>query len=276
MQLFGVIHILFLSFLGLGGLEVQWRIPVPAAVMVLSPCPFGRGAEWSGRGKCAGRRSTLVLKALLLLLCCVHGAAAAKKREKEKASNEYKWPSSGVGQRTSERISAGKRAAQYIACSVCEIRVRALFPDAGDADTYLQVFESGSAEEALSNVKDLCNMRDLADIFRSRLLEVKTQPDGSASLGKSTDEQPPFYEEINTSDLAFHWQSFAVQHACSEAFRRDGDLVSEVLEKSFNILLETNNPQHAIDRTVTRACRKVKTCQAAKQLGKIASEKSEL
>merc|ERR1712034_45222 len=121
----------------------------------------------------------------------------------------------------------------------------------------------------------LCEMRDLAKLFQSRRLEVKTKLDGSAVL-ESNDAASaiPFYEEINTSDLAFHWKSFAVQHACGEIFRRDGDAITEGLVDAYR-QLESDDSRVAksaddlgrqVFLVVRTACSQAKMCKAATKL----------
>merc|ERR1712232_934941 len=139
----------------------------------------------------------------------------------------FNWPEETMGQRTSDRVSAGKRAAKYIACSVCEERVLALFPTGSDdVEAIGQVVEQDLPDQ-LGDAKKLCEMRGLAKLFRSHRLEIRTNPDGTASVEVTKNRGVPFYEEINTSELAFHWKSFALQHACTETFRRDGDAVTK-------------------------------------------------
>merc|ERR1719330_2219542 len=84
-------------------------------------------------------------------------------------------------------------------------------------------------------------MRDLAGVFKGRRLEIETNnKDGSAKLVTAQEGKPPTYDEINTSELAFHWKSFALQHACMETFRKDGDLVAADLLKAYEKLRKTD------------------------------------
>merc|ERR1719456_1095278 len=54
------------------------------------------------------------------------------------------WPDAGMGQRTSERVRAGRRAARHIACDVCEERVLQFLPTKRpDADVLSRLFEAG-------------------------------------------------------------------------------------------------------------------------------------
>lgn len=178
-----------------------------------------------------------------------------------------------MGQRTSERVSAGKRAAKYIACTVCEERVAALFPANADADQIGHVVEAELGEH-LGDAKTLCAMKGLARIFRGRRLEVSPKPDGSAELKET--KKHPLYEEINTSELAFHWKSLAVQHACMETFRKDGDAVAGAFEKAYSALAKAADEAGAplapsgtmapVWEAARSACRKTKTCKAAAKL----------
>jgi len=190
------------------------------------------------------------------------------------------WPDAAMGQRTSERVSAGRRAARHIACDVCEERVLQLLPTKRpDADVIWRLFEAGAFQERLADVKNFCKMRDLADLFRSRRLEVATKADGTAELRKTSGDVP-FYEDINTSDFIFHWKSLAVQHACSETFRRDGVAVARRIERALvgaeggivgesMLSLEEPNPGELSERmhvAVRQGCRASRFCKAAVKL----------
>lgn len=187
------------------------------------------------------------------------------------AVSDFKWPDEGMGQRTPERVSAGKRAAKYIACNVCEERVLALIPPGGDLDMISPVVENNLGDW-IGDTKGLCEMRGLANLFRNRRLEVKTKPDGSAVLATvQSSSKIPFYEEINTSELAFHWKSFAVQHACAETFRRDGDAITRGFEKAYaKITGEHGATAEDIMRELLlaarKACGQAKMCKAATKL----------
>mmetsp|Transcript_95534 Transcript_95534/g.308124 ORF Transcript_95534/g.308124 Transcript_95534/m.308124 type:complete len:232 (-) Transcript_95534:155-850(-) len=183
------------------------------------------------------------------------------------AAPAYKWPEAGMGQRTSDRLSAGKRAAKYIACGVCEERVLSLFPGEGDADMIARFLEGESLTESLGDAKGLCGMRDLAKLFKGRRIEVETKPDGSALLSSSS--TIPFYEEINTSDLVFHWKSFALQHACTELFRKDGDEVAQGVVKAYHASTGGGMPveeRKRVVEAVKAGCRMARTCKAAAKL----------
>ncbi|CAK0868690.1 unnamed protein product [Prorocentrum cordatum] len=189
-----------------------------------------------------------------------------------------------MGQRTSERVSAGKRAAKYIACTVCEERVAALFPSDADADQIGRVVEAEIGDH-LGDAKTLCAMKPLARLFRGRRLEVSPKPDGSAELRAT--KKHPLYEEINTSELAFHWKSLAVQHACMETFRKDGDAVAAAFGKAYAALAEAadeagdaKQPGGALApvwAAAQSACRKARMCRAAAKLnGEAAPRGAEL
>lgn len=200
----------------------------------------------------------------MILVSRLGGAAAAS----------YEWPTAGIGQRTSDRVSAGKQAAKYIACGVCEERLMELFvtlvPGPGDRlpdeDSVTQFLDGDGLGDALGDAKSVCEMRDLAKLFRSRRMEVQTNPDGSAVLSKvGVDSPPPFYEEINKSELAFHWKSFAVQHACTETFRRDGDAVAKEVIDAYRRGEDSpgEEPGQRLAMAAKAGCRRAKTCRAA-------------
>jgi len=189
----------------------------------------------------------------------------------------YDWPDGGMAQRTTDRVAAGKRAAKYIACDVCSERVLALFPPKAHDEDMERIFEAGSPSEWLGDVKELCAMKGLAQLFKQRRLVVDARPDGTAKLEKS--DSTPFYEEINTSDLVFHWKSFAIREACTEVFRRDGEAVAVGLEKAYNEFLSKGKdaePLELLVRASHRACRQTKACKAANKLLASAAKNSEL
>lgn len=189
------------------------------------------------------------------------------------AESLYKWPDVGMGQRTTERLRAGKRAAKYIACGVCEERVLSLFPTSADADSISRIIDGDTLKEFLGDAKQLCGMRDLARLFRSRRLEVDPKPDGSAELAQVPHNSiAPFYEEINTSELAFHWKSFAVQHACSETFRRDGDTIANGVVQSYRTMDGAHGDdvqdrwREKLVSAVRAGCRIARSCKAVTRL----------
>merc|ERR1711971_232333 len=137
-----------------------------------------------------------------------------------------------MGQRSTEKVSAGKRAAKYIACEVCQERILALFPENGDMESTSNFLESDGLTESLGDSKTLCGMKVLAQHFTKHSINIDLHEDGTASLNKTSDKWP-FYEEINQSDYVFHWLSFALQHACTETFRKDGDSILNALRKLY-------------------------------------------
>lgn len=184
------------------------------------------------------------------------------------AAPAYDWPDAGMGQRTTKHVEAGKRAGRHIACDVCSERVMALFPVRAEGEEIGRIFEAGSISEWLGDVKELCAMKPLANLFKQRRLDVSPKPDGTATL--ELVDGVPFYEEINTSDLVFHWKSFAVREACTEVFRRDGDAVAAHLEKAYNALVskdkEGEEPLKLLSLSSQNACRRAKACRAADKL----------
>ncbi|CAJ1375868.1 unnamed protein product [Effrenium voratum] len=138
-------------------------------------------------------------------------------------SQASEWPSDQMGPRSAERVRAGKRAGKFIACTVCEHVLLSQFASPLAVEGIRKVLASEELSEALGDAKGLCAMKRLAQLFRRARLEVAIAPDGTAEMRTAKGE--PFYEEINKSELAFHWKSFAVEHACVEIFRSDGDLV---------------------------------------------------
>jgi len=189
------------------------------------------------------------------------------------ASGGYVWPDKGMGQRTSERVAAGKRAAKYIACEVCEERVLDLLPwrPAIDVEGIDRLLESGTFAESLGEVKQLCGMKHLAQLLTHRRMEITTKPDGSAELKQLPEGKQPFYEEINTSELVFHWQSLAVQHSCTEVFRKDGDIIAQDFEEAYRRTDEAaSDSEGGLMRRVVlaarQACNSAKMCRSAHKL----------
>jgi len=185
-----------------------------------------------------------------------------------------------MAQRTTDRVAAGKRAAKYIACDVCSERVLALFAAKADDDEIDRIFEAGSLGDWLGDVKGLCGMKGLAEIFRRRRLEVSPKPDGTCKLEKLSSGSAPFYEEINTSDLVFHWKSLAVQEACTEVFRRDGDAVAAAVEEGYKKLGRSDGqesePMQHLNSAIRKACSRAKACKAADKLFAKAAKGTEL
>eukprot|EP00928_Gymnodinium_smaydae_P088648 TRINITY_DN72712_c0_g1_i1.p1 TRINITY_DN72712_c0_g1~~TRINITY_DN72712_c0_g1_i1.p1 ORF type:complete len:245 (-),score=50.66 TRINITY_DN72712_c0_g1_i1:40-732(-) len=215
-------------------------------------------------------RRTWLASALVaaLTLRGANVSANAADASKGSAGKAFVWPDAAMGQRTPERVSAGKRAAKYIACDMCEERIVGLFAKASDAESVTRVLEDDFGE-ALGDAKKLCGMRDVAKLLKARRLEVVTKPDGTAAL--RTSENVPFYEEINTSDLVFHWKSLAVQHACMEVFRRDGDAVAEAFAQAYREKFEQlvsggASALDAVRKTAQGACRQAKSCRWSAKL----------
>lgn len=206
--------------------------------------------------------------------------AAAQSSGEAESLSSFAWPDANMAQRTSERVAAGKRAARHIACDVCEERVLSHFLATFDPEQVREVFESGRLAEGLGDVKELCAMKELAQTYRKRYLEVVIETSGLARLKKQADGKYIFYEEINTSDLVFHWKSFAVKEACTEAFRRNADAVSRAVEKAFkrggNIdSLSSTELAELLAAAAATGCRHAKTCKAADKLA-MAVAKAEL
>ncbi|OLP82353.1 hypothetical protein AK812_SmicGene36997 [Symbiodinium microadriaticum] len=147
------------------------------------------------------------------------------------------WPSDSIGERTVERISAGKRAGKFIACTVCEHVVQSALPKTSEVDDLRKILASEEFVEHLGDAKTTCGMKRLATLFKRLKLEVAALPDGTAELRATKSHSEPFYEEINKSELAFHWKSFAVEHACLEVFRQDADSVHSAMLKEFDKLV---------------------------------------
>jgi len=189
------------------------------------------------------------------------------------ASGGYVWPDKGMGQRTSERVAAGKRAAKYIHCEVCEEVVLDLLPwrPAIDVEGIDRLLESGKFAEALGEAKKLCGMKHLAQLLTHRRMEITTKPDGSAEMKQLPQGQQPFYEEINTSELVFHWQSLAVQHSCTEVFRKDGDIIAQGFEEAYRRTDEAaSDGEGELARRVVlaarEACHSARMCRSAHKL----------
>eukprot|EP00747_Dinoflagellata_sp_TGD_P179239 gnl/TRDRNA2_/TRDRNA2_29733_c0_seq1.p1 gnl/TRDRNA2_/TRDRNA2_29733_c0~~gnl/TRDRNA2_/TRDRNA2_29733_c0_seq1.p1 ORF type:complete len:362 (+),score=99.67 gnl/TRDRNA2_/TRDRNA2_29733_c0_seq1:23-1108(+) len=161
-------------------------------------------------------------------------SASAKGSVWKHEKDAPEWPDEAMAQRTTERVSAGKRAAKWIPCEVCQERILDFFPQNGDNDGMRRMIDTTHLEESLSSEnKQLCEMRTLAKIFRERNLYIQTDPDGSAKLVTYDGEGQPFYEEINTSDLLFHWKSLAIHQACVDIFRRDGEDLAQAVKQAY-------------------------------------------
>lgn len=198
----------------------------------------------------------------------------------------FEWPKEDVGQRTSEAVGAGKRAAKHIACGVCTARLTDLvvkITSGGgdrlpDEDSISEVLASDTLSDALGDTKSVCEMKVLASLFRSLRVEVETKADGTAALSnKGADAPLPFYEEINKSELLFHWKSFAVQHACTETFRRDGDEIARGVEAAFRKGMgSAEDAMQRLAMAVHWGCGQAKMCRAARKGGSGAAKKTEL
>lgn len=181
------------------------------------------------------------------------------------------WPSDSIGERTVERISAGKRAGKFIACTVCEHVVQSALPKTSEVDDLRKILASEEFVEHLGDAKTTCGMKRLATLFKRLKLEVAALPDGTAELRATKSHSEPFYEEINKSELAFHWKSFAVEHACLEVFRQDADSVHSAMLKEFDKLVadtpteeqEVRGQMHTAAQT---ACGRTKFCRASRAL----------
>eukprot|EP00434_Breviolum_minutum_P000007 symbB.v1.2.000005.t1/scaffold5.1/size591573/5 len=161
-------------------------------------------------------------------------------------ARHFHWPPEQIGERSSERVRAGKRAAKFIACTVCEQVVQSNFPKPHEVENIRKTFSSEELQERHDAGKGSCAMKRLAQLFKRQKLEVNALPDGTAEMRAAKSE--PFYEEINKSELAFHWKSFALQHACSEVFRSDADDVHRVMQQEFERL--THDLPHERDDEV--------------------------
>merc|ERR1712066_580595 len=108
-------------------------------------------------------------------------------------------------------------------------------------------------------------MKTLAQLFRSRRMEIVPDGDGSAKLRKAESGTTPFYEEINTSDLVFHWKSFALKEACFDTFRRDGDAVARGVEEAYTSARsehEDGDHMFTLLSAIQAGCAQAKTCKA--------------
>eukprot|EP00435_Cladocopium_sp_Y103_P040485 s2070_g11.t1 len=182
-------------------------------------------------------------------------------------ARHFQWPPEQIGERSSERVRAGKRAAKFIACTVCEQVVHSNFPKPHALDSIRKTFSSEELHER-HDAKGSCAMKRLAQLFKRQKLEVTALPDGTAEIRTAKTE--PFYEEINKSELAFHWKSFALQHACSEVFRSDAEDVHRAMEREFERLAQDLPHEHdeevqeLLRRAVQRGCQASRFCRAAR------------
>eukprot|EP00930_Biecheleria_cincta_P064372 TRINITY_DN49952_c0_g1_i1.p1 TRINITY_DN49952_c0_g1~~TRINITY_DN49952_c0_g1_i1.p1 ORF type:complete len:232 (-),score=64.17 TRINITY_DN49952_c0_g1_i1:58-753(-) len=187
---------------------------------------------------------------------------------------DFEWPNDSIGERTTERVAAAKRAGKYIACQVCEQVVLSKLPRPHDQEQISKFMGGEEFSEQMDDVKSTCNMKRLAKTFKFSKLEVVTQPDGTAVMRSSASKSEPFYEEINRSELAFHWKSFAVEHACQETFRR-GAAVSSSLRKAFDRLAGEQSREEEVGEqelkervrsAVKASCQRAKFCKASVKL----------
>lgn len=198
------------------------------------------------------------------------------------AKEPFKWPTEDLGQRTSEKVAAAKKAAKWIACSVCRTRVNALFAPNADEEQVHDVLQDNLGEW-LGDAKKLCAMKPVAQLFREARVEIITNnEDGSAMTKRSEDgKKVPFYEEINTSELVFHWKSMALQHACMEVFRKSGDEVAQTLKAEYESLtkrvdIPQQTPIERIYVATEVGCRAAKFCKASDKLREKQRKTSEL
>lgn len=173
------------------------------------------------------------------------------------------WPSDGMSQRTSDKVKAAKRAAKFLGCDMCAITLASRVPH--EAEAFAEYLKLGKLADLLSDATGLCKMKVLADTLRAARLEVETYSNGTAEL-KRRAEGVPFYEDINTSDLIFHWKSLAVQHACLEVFRRKGgDAVAAGVLKASESLQHDDSSRDEQEMNINRAlyvgCRESRTCK---------------
>eukprot|EP00440_Ansanella_granifera_P016737 gb/GFBE01018182.1/.p1 GENE.gb/GFBE01018182.1/~~gb/GFBE01018182.1/.p1 ORF type:complete len:234 (+),score=57.40 gb/GFBE01018182.1/:1-702(+) len=192
----------------------------------------------------------------------------------------FTWPSDSIGERTTERVAAGKRAGKYIACTVCEHVLMSSFPKPHDPESVRKIMGNEELAEKLSDSKATCGMKRLARLFKGSKLEVVGQPDGTAVMRMPKSKSEPFYEEINKSELAFHWKSFAVEHACLEVFRQNTDRMSVSLMKEFDQLSSEASGQDAgagdeadeqelkerLRSAIEVSCRHAKYCKSSEKL----------
>ncbi|CAE8598383.1 unnamed protein product, partial [Polarella glacialis] len=199
----------------------------------------------------------------------------------------FTWPDDSIGERSVERVTAGKRAGKYIACSVCESVLISQFPRNSDLEHVKKILGAEPLLDLLGDAKETCGMRRLAKLFKASKLEVVGKLDGSAIMRTTASKSEPFYEEINKSELAFHWKSFAVEHACREIFRHSAEEISASLGPAFEQVAadaehrrggeegaEHSDAEEAgaqelkewISSAVRTSCRQAKFCKASEKL----------
>mmetsp|Transcript_81716 Transcript_81716/g.154319 ORF Transcript_81716/g.154319 Transcript_81716/m.154319 type:complete len:256 (+) Transcript_81716:32-799(+) len=178
------------------------------------------------------------------------------------------WPEQNIGMKTKETVTAGKKASKWIACEVCTERLLALFPPEGDNDQIEMILEMGLAQW-LSDAKALCDMKNLAQLFSGRRMEIKVFTDGSAGMERIKGD-PPFYNETNDNENEWHWKSFALQHACLETFRKNSEKIGKTVSKAYRKLAKKSTDAKAtvklVYTAVIVACQQVKVCKNAAKL----------
>mmetsp|Transcript_2921 Transcript_2921/g.6626 ORF Transcript_2921/g.6626 Transcript_2921/m.6626 type:complete len:174 (+) Transcript_2921:17-538(+) len=126
-----------------------------------------------------------------------------------------------VGPRTSEKVSLAKKVAGEIACGVCQVVIGGIYANLRGGDEVSDSFD----------VNQVCTMRSLARTMKGGQWEV-VEHGSKHVLQRSA--ASVFYEEINESDLVFHWQSMAVREACYKVMRREVDIVETAEEMKAN------------------------------------------
>lgn len=186
----------------------------------------------------------------------------------------FEWPEVQMGPRTSDRVIAGKRAAKFIACSVCHERVGSFLPYMSEmGEEELDDFMAEGLPDVLGDVQEVCKMSDLAEIFNRRKMEIKTSLDGTARVVMVEDSKQQLYDESNASDI-FDWKAFALQHACIGIFRKDSDVVAKEVKDGFDTMRskwkenkeEIQKFFQALGVAVGSGCKKASMCKAQLKL----------
>lgn len=133
------------------------------------------------------------------------------------------WPPDVVQRRTRELENAGRRAATWVACPVCEALAFSVAEEMRKNLLQLEArgedLDGDDMEEMLGGPRELCKMSRLAKLMRAQGLEVAThENNASASLLRRRDNRVPLYTD-KLEEGAFHYKSFGVQRACTRLFR---------------------------------------------------------
>ena len=152
------------------------------------------------------------------------------------------------GMRTGKLVGKAKKISKEIQCQACQFI-------AYDTFTTHLLTRPNEHDEILEEFEK-CPMRELARLFMGYSIDIQQFDDNGKRIVSSTrdeeiDSDPedandpdekgiwrlrktkkrPFYEEINTSDMVYHWRSGAIRDACFLMLRK-GDISEDLSERA--------------------------------------------